>query len=289
MKRICLIIYFLLISSCFAQSTEIKALNQKMTEIRRNTNWDDRAAAQRANEEIKRISKQIQLLKQNINSADPDKTDEIKKQNVEQNTKIFSRIADAAGQGVNADVLIGTPIRDEIIEEYINDESPIIKNSDYLNDMDLLVIDMSLKTVQRTIDQMENFKSIKTLVIICSRSPSTVDLQAIIKKAKNYPLENLYISNFQNYVTSLPKQIGNFAGLKVLSVVNNKIRSLPSEINKLTSLKSLYMDINPLSAISQNISRLRNLEKLGIGKTNIAGSELSKIKQLLPNCEIITQ
>ncbi len=289
MKGILIIIFVLIYSFCFAQSNEIKALNQKMTEIRRNTNWDNRAAAQRANDEIKRISKQIQLLKQKINTANPDKTDEIKMQNVEQNTKIFSRIADAAGQGANADVLIGTPIRDEIIEEYINDESPIINNPDYINDMDLLVIDMSLKTVQRTIDQMDNFKSIKTLVIIRSRSPSTVDLPAIIKKAKNYPLENLFISNFQNYVTSLPQQIGNFSKLKVLSVVNNNIGTLPAEINKLTSLKILYVDINPISVISQSINRLRNLEKLGIGKTNIAGTELSKIKQLLPNCEIITQ
>ena len=40
----------------------------------------------------------------------------------------------------------------------------------------------------------------------------------------------------------------------------------------------------------ENLGDLLNqLENLGIGQTNIAQSEIDKIKQLLPNCKILLQ
>ena len=271
------------------QSADIKELNRKMTEIRRNTNWDDPNAARRANEEIRRLSKEVQLLMQRVNTQNPSKTDEINRQNVESNAKTFGQILDAFERGEEADILLGKPVREEIIEEYKDDDSPVIKSPDYLNQSTLLVIDMSLKTVQRTIDQMERFTSIKTLVIFCSGSPAPVNLQELLKKAKDYPLEELYIMNFQNFVTSLPGEIRHFGNLNILSLIKNKIRTLPAEVNSLAALKELYVDTNPISSMSTVINRLGNLETLGAVKTSLSTAEINKIKQLLPKCKIITQ
>jgi len=110
-----------------------------------------------------------------------------------------------------------------------------------------------------------------------------------LNKAKNYPLEELYIINFKIFVNSLPKQIKQFKNLKLLSVLNNNVKSLPSEVGSLTSLKTLYVDINPISTLLPTVGKLKQLEKLGVGKTNINESEIAKIKQLLPNCEVLLQ
>lgn len=288
-KILCLLIILASFPLLYAQSAEIKELNRKMTEIRRNTNWEDANAARRANEEIRRLSRELQLLKQRVNTQNPSKTDEINRQNVEANAKTFGQILDAFEKGEQADILLGEPVREEIIEEYKDDDSPIIKSNDYLNQTTLLVIDMSLKTVQRTIDQMEKFTSIKTLVIYCSGSPSPVNLRELLKKAKDYPLEELYIMNFQNFVNSLPGEVGNFRNLNLLSLIRNKIRALPPEVNSLTSLKELYVDTNPVSAMAAVIGRLKNLETLGAVMTNLNETEINKIKQLLPKCKIITR
>jgi hypothetical protein len=192
-------------------------------------------------------------------------------------------------QGKDADILLAEPLREEIIEEYKDDESPIIKSQDYLDEMTMLVIDMSLKTVQRTIDQMEKFKSIKTLIITGGKFGTAVDLQNLLNKAKNYPLEELYIINFKIFVNSIPKQIKQFKNLKLLSILNNNVNSLPAEVENLKSLKTLYVDINPLTTLLPTVGKLNQLENLGIGQTNIAQSEIDKIKQLLPNCKILLQ
>jgi len=143
-----------------------KQINQKMTEIRQNTNWDDPVEAKKANEEIQKLSKQLMLLKANVNpNKKDDPLNDMKKENVESNAKMWNQIMKAVDKGEDADILLGEPVREEIVEEYKDDESPKIKSQEYLNEMTLLVIDMSLKTVQRTIDQMDKFKSIKTLII----------------------------------------------------------------------------------------------------------------------------
>lgn len=155
--------------------------------------------------------------------------------------------------------------------------------------MTLLVIDMSLKTVQRTIDQMEKFKSIKALVITGGESGVQVNLNDLLTRAKNYPLEELYIINFKNFVTVIPKQVGKFRNLTLLSITNNQLKALPPEVSSLSRLKTLYADINPISTIISTVGKLKQLDTLGIGKTSIAQSEIEQIKKQLPNCRIELQ
>jgi Leucine-rich repeat (LRR) protein len=291
MKYFLLIWALLFTVSVFSQDMDATQIKKKMSEIRKTTNWDDPVAAKKANDEIKKLSKQLMMSGKNQNPTN--ESDSLKleqeKEGVEYKMKLWSQMQESAKLGENADILLGKPIREEIIEEFKNDESPIIKNPEYFEEMTLLVIDMSLKTVQRTIDQMDKYKSIKTLIITGGQFGSAVNLDDLLNKAKNYPLEELYIINFKIFVNSLPKQIKQFKNLKLLSVLNNNVKSLPSEVGSLTSLKTLYVDINPISTLLPTVGKLKQLEKLGVGKTNINESEIAKIKQLLPNCEVLLQ
>ncbi len=291
MKYFLLIWALLFAVSAYSQNMDASQIKKRMAEIRKTTNWDDPTAAKKANEEIKELSKKLMLSGKNQNPTN--ESDSLKleqeKENVDYKMRLWGQMQESAKLGENADILLGKPIREEIIEEFKNDESPIIKNQEYLDEMTLLVIDMSLKTVQRTIDQMDKYKSIKTLVITGGKFGTAVNLDDLFKRAKNYPLEELYIINFKIFVNSIPKQIKQFKNLKLLSVLNNNVNSLPTEVGSLTSLQTLYVDINPISTLLPPIGKLKQLEKLGVGKTDISESEIVQIKQLLPNCEVLLQ
>ncbi|MGE5499334.1 MAG: hypothetical protein ACM3Q2_14735 [Syntrophothermus sp.] len=290
MKCFYLILFVcILFAGVNAQEMNAKQINQKITEIRRNTNWDDPASAKKANEQIRKLSKQLMMAKQNVKADAEDVDSQTKAENIEATAKVWDQIIEAADKGENADILFGKPVREEIIEEFIEDESPTIKNADYLNEMTLLVIDMSLKTVQRTIDQMDKFKSIKTLIITGGSSGALVNLDDLLKKAKDYPLEALYIINFRNYVTEIPKQINRYKGLTTLSLMNNHLKSLPAEVNTFAGLKNLYADINPIVTVLPQVTKLKKLENLGIARTGISQSEIDLISQQLPNCKILQQ
>jgi Leucine-rich repeat (LRR) protein len=291
-QNLVLILFLLFTSNLIAQQDltpqEIKEL---MSQIREDTDWSDPVASKKANEQIKKLSKQLMLSRVNQNPSN--QTDsvqaELQKENIENISKTWNQIMESAKLGEEGDILLGKPIREEIIEEFKNDESPIIKNPEYFEEMGLLVIDMSLKTVQRTIDQMDKYKSIKILVITGGKFGSAVNLDDLLKRAKNYPLEELHIINFGLFVNSIPKQIKQYKNLKLLSVLNNNVNSLPTDVGSLTSLKTLYVDINPISTLLPTVGKLKKLEKLGVGKTNIGESEITQIKQLLPNCEVLLQ
>jgi Leucine-rich repeat (LRR) protein len=287
-----LVVFLFLYTQSFAQEDmDAKQIKDKMTQIRQSTDWSDPVASKKANEEIKKLSKQLMMSRVNNNPTNESDSihAEVQKENIETISGTWNQIMESAKSGENADILLGKPIREKIVEEYKNDESPNIKNQEYLDEMDLLVIDMSLKTVQRTIDQMERFKSIKTLIISGGKFGTAVDLIDLLKRAKNYPLEELYIINFKLFVSEIPKQIKQFKNLKLLAVFDNNINSLPTELGSLTSLKTLYIDMNPISVLLPTVGKLKHLVKLGVVKTNIGDLEIADLKKILPNCEVLAQ
>ena len=284
-------LFLLFASNLVAQNQSPEELKKQMAKIRQSTDWNDPVAAKKANDEIKKLSKQLMMSGKNQNPTN--ESDSLKleqeKEDVEYKMKLWSQIQESVKQGEGGDILLGKPIREEIIEEFKNDESPIIKNPEYFEEINLLVIDMSLKTVQRTIEQMDKYKSIKTLVITGGKSGSAVNLDDLLKRAKNYPLEELHIINFGIFVNSIPKKVKQFKNLKLLSVLNNNVNSLPTEVGSLASLQTLFVDINPISTLLPTVGKLKKLEKLGVGKTGVGESEIAQIKQLLPNCEVLLQ
>jgi len=290
-----LFLLFFIISSFFSllaqQDLTSQQIKDLMSQIREDTDWSDPVASKKANDQIKKLSKQLMMSRVNKNPSNESDSihAEVQKQNIETISNMWNQITESAKDGERADVFLGKTIREKIVEEYKNDESPNIKNQEYLDEMDLLVIDMSLRTVQRTIDQMERYKSIKTLIITGGKNGAIVDLNDLLKRAEKYPLEELYIINFKNFVTQIPKQIKHFKNLRLLAVFDNNINSLPAELGNLTTLKKLYIDMNPVSVLMPTVGKLKHLEKLGVVKTNISDSEITAIKKILPDCEVLFQ
>jgi hypothetical protein len=273
-----------------AQQNE-KTIKQQISQIRHSTNWEDPASAKKANEQIKELSKQLMMtgnpqgeLPKNLSKTE---TEQAKKDATDEKMKAWEQVMKSASGGKSADILLAEPVREKIKEEYREEESNKIKGKEVLEEMTFLLINMSSPTVQLLIDQMENYKSIKTLVITCGKSGSAVDLETLITKAKNYPLQQLYIINFKSAVTKVPKAISNFQDLTYLALYNNKILRLPPEFSSLVSLKKLDVDMNPVDMLTPVINTMGNLDTLGIAKTLITDAELSRIKQNLPNCKIL--
>ena len=287
--RLILLFCLLFVINLTAQNQSPEELKNLMTKIRQNTDWSDPVASKKANEEIKKLSKQLMLSRVNQNPANQKDSisAEIQKENIETKAKMWNQMMESAKLGENADILLGKPIREEIIEEFKNDESPKNIHPDFLKEMTLLVIDMSVPTVQRTIDVMQNFKGIETLIITAGNKNAAVNLSDILKRASHYPLKELYIINFGQFVSSLPKEINQFKNLSTLALFNNNINPIPEMKSFASKLDSLFIDINPIKSLFPSIRSMKNLKKLGIAKTSVSDSEITEIKKLLPNCEVI--
>jgi len=304
MKRILpLLIFFLISLVLVAQNTNTEAaqIKQEMAAIRRSTNWSDPAAAKEANAKLEALgAKLTQALRKNNaaqqpaqgnteTSSDAKAEMEMQQEMDDYSNKLWSQMMKIVREGDEGKMDLAEPLRQEIAEDYREAEDPAVKNQEYLNEMTLLYIDMSLPTVQLVIDQMENYKAIQTLVITGGKNGAAVNLENLMDKAAHYPLQQLYIINFKGFVTKVPAGISHFSNLTYLALYNNKISQLCPEVSSITQLKSLYIDMNPVVALLPVIGTLNNLYTLGIAKTQITNDEINRIKQQLPNCKIIQQ
>lgn len=304
MKYFLMILAICICSIVSAQTTQSpEQISQEMARIRQTTNWDDPAAAKKANEQIRELAKKLmsgnnamgggagqqQQQGGDTDSKDGQKMSELNQEMIDQKMDVFSQIWKAAAGGKGADILLAEPLREEIVQEFKDEESPTAINTEYMEEKKLLIIDMSLSTAQLIIDQMENYKSIKTLVVTGGKNGSIVNLNDILTRAANYPLEELYIINFKYFVKTIPQKIGTFSQLNLLALFNNQIDRLPPGVGSLTSLKKLYVDINPIQTLEPVINLLNQLDTLGVAKTSIPEAELTRISQLHSNCKILTQ
>ncbi|HSO77065.1 MAG TPA: hypothetical protein VLQ76_00730 [Bacteroidales bacterium] len=283
-------------------------IRQQMARIRQTTNWDDPAAAKKANDQIRELAKKLMAGGsqqpgagtgsgsgtgsgnqggQN-NSNDGEELAEINQAMAQQRIDLFSQIWKAAAGGEGADILLAEPLRETIVNEYKEEDNrqPI---QFVAEELDVLVIDISMRGVQAVIDIMPIYKSIKTLVITNTQTPLPVDLQAILKNAADYPLNELYIVNLGIYVSKLPQEVAQFKNLKTLGIFNNSLTSLPEVIGNLSGLKKLYADNNPLKSAFPVLNTLKNLEELGLINTDVPESEITAIENMYPSCKVITK
>ncbi len=110
------------VSSVTAQNQSPNEIRQKMAKIRQSTNWDDPVASKKANDEIKKLAKQLMLGGQNNTSPKDDQTKEQQDEGVEYKMKLWGQIWESVRQGEGGDILLGKPIREEMVEEFKEDE-----------------------------------------------------------------------------------------------------------------------------------------------------------------------
>ena len=294
MKQLIMILVFILLlvagslpASAQGNQTGYEEIKKQMAKIRQSTNWESADESKKANEQIRALS--IKLMQGSAPVKAPVNPDKKEKDAAEGKMEFVDQMMKSVRKGEGADVLLGEPIQMEIVEEYKNDQSPKIQNGMFLEEMTLLCLDMSLPTIQRTIDQMRSYKAINTLVILSSKNGSKVNLSDLMDRAAQYPLKELYIINFREFVSTLPPQVANFKNLTTLSLMKNSITTLPVCISSLIGLKELYLDMNPLTTLLPTIQTLKSLKKLGLVKTHLADKELVGLKNELPNCQILTK
>jgi Leucine-rich repeat (LRR) protein len=304
--RYVLMVLILLVSALVsAQTTQSPdQIRAQMAKIRQTTNWDDPVAAEKANAEIKKLAKQLMISgsqqsgsgsgagagnKQGqISSDDAEALAEINQEMAQQKVDIFSQIWKAAAGGEGADILLAEPLREEIVQEYKEDENNTI-NPEITEKLDILVLDLSMPGIDAIIDAMPQFKSISTLVIFGGVNRVSLNPGMILENAEDYPLTDLYILGFGRSFTSLPKNITRYKNLKILNLSGNNFESLPPEIVDLDQITELYLNNNPIKTLFPGISQLKNLNTLCLHGTLVPADEIVKIEQLYPECKILIQ
>ncbi|MEI8112909.1 MAG: hypothetical protein WCI54_04730 [Bacteroidia bacterium] len=275
----------------FAQKTNMNAdqIRQEIARVRHETNYNDPVKANEANEKIKELSKQLIILGQTTNQRGnvPEKAKS--EDEADFRTQLLDEMTRVVASDQNSAMDLALGLRKEIVEDYKEDESPKNIPPEFLQEMTLLVIDMSLPTIQRTIDGMHNYNSISTLVITGGKNGAIVNLPDLLIRAAKFPLKNLYIINFGQFLTTIPDQINQFKNLSTLAVFNNKISQLPNMSGFSSQLDSLFVDANPVATLFPVVSSMSKLKTLGIIKTSVSPAEISKIEALLPKCKILTK
>jgi len=100
------------------------------------------------------------------------------------------------------------------------------------------------------------------------------EFRAWIEKKKSI-LKRISILDLKNgSLSSLPKEIANFSGLKYLDISNNMLITIPDSIGKLTNLKSLTATHNKLTQLPEALGKLTALEEL-----DLSGNELTNLHE----------
>lgn len=298
MKRIRLFFLFLVI--CFSVAAQnagndAASIRAQMSAIRKSTNWSDPAAAKASNAKIQELSAKLtKALRQGkpqtpppgSEGIKPEEAAKIQQDNDDYSNKLWNQMMKIVDQGENSKWDLAEPLREEIVQEYKDDEDPTIKSPDWLQSMPYLLINLSMPGVQAVIDQMPLFKGITTLIITTEKPVAPTNLAQVLKNAKDYTLTDLYIINFGASLSSLPAEIQGFKNLNSLYIYNNGLKRLPTQVVTMKNLNSLQIQGNSISSVFPEISALKNLKELGIAQTAISETEVKQIQQALPECKI---
>ena len=262
-------------------------IRKEMARIRRSTNWDDPVERELTNLKIQELAEKLLQAQKQASGTEPGSASTAAPADEEDpRMKILKSGLASVNASNGADILLATTIRSEIVEAFRDDEDPTVKNPQYGEALDVLVLNLSLPIAPVLIRQMDQFKSIRTLIVTCNSSGAPVNLAEIMGKARGYPLERLYITNFGENVATIP-DLSRFRELKVLALYGNDLHSVPPSVGALTHLQSLYLDINPVASVVGAVRTLPGLAELGISKTAVSLEEREQIHQLLPHCKLL--
>jgi hypothetical protein len=275
------------------QPMTAEEIRREMTRIRRSTNWEDPRAAEEATNKILELSRQLSQPDRGSAPSQPaggqpaDQAETSPPQ--EDITPRIDRgmMWQAILRASESEVLLATEVRDQIVQEYKDEESARRGNAASLEEVEVLIIDFSRPESAETVANLESYKSVKILVLTGGKRPGPVEIDSIIARCLAMPLEELYIINFGKYVSHVPESIGRYTALKLLALFNNGLAGLPSSVSLLRELTKLHVDLNPLLTVAREVNGLAKLEELGLVKTRIPESEVERIQHTLPNCEVL--
>jgi hypothetical protein len=275
------------------QPMTAEEIRREMTRIRRSTNWEDPRAAEEATNKILELSRQLSqpdrgsAPSQSAGGQPADQGETSPPQ--EDITPRIDRgmMWQAILRGSESEVLLATEVREQIVQEYKEEENARSGNAASLEEVEVLIIDFSKPDSAETVANLESYKSVKILVLTGGKAPGPVDLGSIIGRCSGMPLKELHIINFGKHVTSVPESIGRFTGLKALGLFNNGLAGLPSSVPLLRELTKLHADMNPLLTVTREVNSLAKLEELGLMRTKVPESEVKRIQQALPDCEVL--
>jgi hypothetical protein len=86
---------------------------------------------------------------------------------------------------------------------------------------------------------------------------------------------------------SLPSQLGNLKKLKFLDASNNQYTGIPAEIGQLSDLETANFSYNAITGLPLEIGNLKKLKTIDFTSNDYSTYDLSKIKQALPNLQVI--
>ena len=185
------------------------------------------------------------------------------------------------------EVFLSDLVKKQVTEEYEEEYKPEIKNPQIFEIQTTLIIDLSLPSANMLIKYLDKFTGIKHLIVTGGKNPAPFDLPLILNKIKNMPLETLYIINCKQYITSIPSSVFDYPNLTEVGLYNNSLTALPGLNLKYRSLEKFYVDVNPIKTLPAWLKEMKNLKELGLGKTDIAESEIKNIQELFPSCKVL--
>lgn len=88
-------------------------------------------------------------------------------------------------------------------------------------------------------------------------------------------------------ISKLPSSFSSLQGLEELNLRRNNLRRFPLEIIVLDNLKKLDLSGNKIKKLPDNISTMKSLEVLNLTGNPIDKKEITNLKKVLPNLQVI--
>ena len=107
-------------------------------------------------------------------------------------------------------------------------------------------------------------------------------------KSRPKKLNKLKELDLSSYTFKIfPSEIIEIKSLEKLNLSSVGLTKIPDEIGNLINLKKLSIQVNPeIEELPKSMKKLINLKELWMSGTGVYQSDVNKLSQALPNCEI---
>lgn len=167
-----------------------------------------------------------------------------------------------------------------------NNIGKISKKVGYLTDLEVLNLNENgIKRLPKSITQLKKLK-----ILNLNNETSYLYLGNQIKRLPNKigTLEALFQLNLNyHHLSKLPSSFSKLQDLEELNLRKNNFRHFPSEILSLEKLKKLDLSGNKIKELPINLFVMKSLEVLNLAGNSIDESEITRLKKLMPNLQII--